>query len=496
MKPMALLAIATLLLGNTFSDDTSNLPEAKPSQVVELADGASYMLVASPVKQKIAGKWLRRLAYNGSVPGPVLHVTQGATIRLTLKNETDLETTLHPHGLRIDDRNDGVVGVGQPPIKPGASHEYKLSFPDPGMFWYHPHIREDYTQDAGMYGNFWVKPKDPEYYNEVHRELPLVIDDALIRNPKPYFRDRTTHTLMGRYGDVLLVNGIDTFELAATEGEVLRLFITNTANTRTFSFAIQGMRLKVVGSDNGRFEREFFADRLTIAPSERYVVEVRMPKPGRYEIVNDAPNAKATAGALVVSSGKAPALKGDFGVLRAGSYAGDGLAGARAKLNAQVTHTVRLSLSMDHAALPMSHGAHAPKTREKIEWTDEMAEINAKSDNRTVTWKMVDDKTKKENMGISWTIKKGDLVKIRIVNDGSSMHPMQHPIHFHGQRFVVAAVDGKANDNLAWKDSVLVGTGETLDILLEASRVGNWMAHCHIAEHLSAGMMLGFKVVE
>ena len=75
------------------------------------------------------------------------------------------------------------------------------------------------------------------------------------------------------------------------------------------------------------------------------------------------------------------------------------------------------------------------------------------------------------------------------------MHPMQHPIHFHGQRFVIASVDGKKSDNLVWKDSALVKSGETMDILLEASRVGDWMAHCHIAEHLSAGMMLGFSVV-
>lgn len=76
------------------------------------------------------------------------------------------------------------------------------------------------------------------------------------------------------------------------------------------------------------------------------------------------------------------------------------------------------------------------------------------------------------------------------------MHPMQHPIHFHGQRFLVAEINGKAPSNLVWKDTVLVPAGATVDILLEASNPGQWMAHCHISEHIEANMMLGFSVVE
>jgi FtsP/CotA-like multicopper oxidase with cupredoxin domain len=71
---------------------------------------------------------------------------------------------------------------------------------------------------------------------------------------------------------------------------------------------------------------------------------------------------------------------------------------------------------------------------------------------------------------------------------------MQHPIHLHGQRFLVLSVNGVPSEDLVWKDTVLVPAGGAVDILLDPSNPGRWMAHCHIAEHLSAGMMMGFVV--
>ena len=66
---------------------------------------------------------------------------------------------------------------------------------------------------------------------------------------------------------------------------------------------------------------------------------------------------------------------------------------------------------------------------------------------------------------------------------------MQHPIHLHGQRMLVVQRDGVPIGNLVWKDTVLVPVGSTVDLLIDASNLGAWMLHCHIAEHLGAGMM-------
>ena len=86
-------------------------------------------------------------------------------------------------------------------------------------------------------------------------------------------------------------------------------------------------------------------------------------------------------------------------------------------------------------------------------------------------------------------------MKIRVVNEMDSDHPMHHPFHVHGAgRFLTIARDGVEEPNLVWSDTVLVRTGETVDILLEVTNPGIWMAHCHIAEHHESGMMFSFTV--
>ena len=97
-------------------------------------------------------------------------------------------------------------------------------------------------------------------------------------------------------------------------------------------------------------------------------------------------------------------------------------------------------------------------------------------------------------MDINWTFRMGDLSRIRIRNDPTVTHAMAHPLHFHGQRFLVIARNGVANDNLAWKDTAVLPAGESMDILLELSNPGRWMFHCHVSEHLGTGMMGTFDV--
>jgi FtsP/CotA-like multicopper oxidase with cupredoxin domain len=124
-----------------------------------------------------------------------------------------------------------------------------------------------------------------------------------------------------------------------------------------------------------------------------------------------------------------------------------------------------------------------------------MLEINRATDASTMRWMLVDRKTGASNAAIDWSFTVGDRVKIRIVNEMDSDHPMHHPIHIHGAgRFLVLARDEIVEPNLVWKDTVLVRTGEVVDILLDVSNPGLWMAHCHIAEHTESGMMFSFNV--
>ena len=123
-----------------------------------------------------------------------------------------------------------------------------------------------------------------------------------------------------------------------------------------------------------------------------------------------------------------------------------------------------------------------------------MGMMNAMHTSDMLSWVIRDRATGKENMDVTLAMNVGDVVAIRLVNPAESMHPMQHPIHLHGQRFLVTSVDGKAVENLVWKDTVLVRGGTTVDILVDVTNPGTWMMHCHIGEHLESGMMIGVEV--
>jgi FtsP/CotA-like multicopper oxidase with cupredoxin domain len=143
------------------------------------------------------------------------------------------------------------------------------------------------------------------------------------------------------------------------------------------------------------------------------------------------------------------------------------------------------------------HGGHSHTTAGGIEWEDDMVDVNRMTTPANMRWKLIDRETGAENAAIDWQFRVGDQVKIRLLNEMAGDHPMHHPFHVHGAgRFLTLSRDGVIEPNLVWKDTVLVRTGETVDILLEVTNVGLWMAHCHIAEHHESGMMFSFKVEE
>lgn len=494
--------------------DITSLPEAVSTQVVDLKDGDTYEMTAGFVKKTIGNREYAMLAYNGSIPGPMLRVPQGANVTLRLKNETSIETLLHSHGLRLDNASDGTHLV-QHAIPPGGEFTYALSFPDAGMYWYHPHVREDFAQDLGLYGNYFVTPEEIGYWSPVNREVPLFIDDILIEDGEivPHGTENANYALMGRYGNVMLVNGDTNYQLAVQPGEVVRFFITNAANVRPFRVAFSGgAKMKLVGSDAGAYERETWQDSVTIGPSERAVIEVMFPNVGSYTMQNATPESTTAIG-TVVASGEAPAPSyvSAFATLRERASVVADIDRMRPFFSKPVDKSLRLSVNMNaQMTRMMQGGSHSMGggaimhggmmmggSGDGIEWEDTPSAMNASSDTSMVEWSMIDTVTGKEDMNIDdWNFTVGDMVKIRIENDEASMHPMQHPIHFHGQRFLVLSQDGVAETNMVWKDTVLIPSGRTVEILLEVTNPGAWMAHCHIAEHLEAGMAMAFTVKE
>src|SRR5436190_1095247 len=228
------------------------------------------------------------------------------------------DATGHWHGLRLENRYDGTHQT-QHPMLVGDRFTARVTFPDPGLYWYHPHIREDYGQELGLYGNVLVEPAEADYWPPAHRELVLTLDDILLEDGKvaPFSRDETTHSAMGRFGDVLLVCGETELSLSAKQGEVVRFYLTNTANTRVFKVALPGARMKLVGGDSGHVEHEAFVDEVILAPSERVVVDVFFGQPGELTLEHRTPERVYPLAAISVSEQRAePSLEAQFEVLR------------------------------------------------------------------------------------------------------------------------------------------------------------------------------------
>ena len=235
---------------------------------------------------------VRMLAYNGSVPGPTMRVQQGSEVVINVTNEADTEATVHWHGLRLQNAYDGTHET-QTPMQVGQSFSYRLQFHDPGVYWYHPHIREDYGQEMGLYGNIVVVPSDPDYWPPVNREELLTLDDVLLENGQiaSFSRTETTYVAMGRFGNTMLIGGDVAAELSADLGEIVRFYFTNTANTRVFNVGFDNARMKLVGGDSGHVEHEAFLTEVMLAPSERIVVDVLFDQPGLVTLEHRHPSA-------------------------------------------------------------------------------------------------------------------------------------------------------------------------------------------------------------
>ena len=566
---------------DSFSTDTSGLPAATPPETVRLRDGDSFDLRIYPVRKRIGDAEVRMLGYNGSIPGPTLRVDQGSEITVRVANDGDVETTVHWHGLRLENRYDGVPEETQAPILPGETFAYKVQFPDAGLYWYHPHIREDFAQEMGLYAPIIVEPSDPSYWPRVDRQLTVTLDDVLIEEGRmaPFRRSGPNFVAMGRFGNAMLTNGETWYSGEAAVGEVVRLYLVNTANTRIFNFALRGgARMKLVGGDSGRYERETFVEEVLLSPSERAVVDVLFDAPGEVRLEHRTPDHAYDLGTFSVSGMVAGDAAESYEVLRTDPgltaerqaiesdfqrepdkvlsfvasmpllYGGEVRPASSyvCPMHAEVTASepstcpkcgMRLVpvqtevLAPGSYACPMhpevtasqqgtcpkcgmklvpsdaipvsaseSHEGHEQGEHDHgdgLEWEDLMPEINRASDATNMFWKLIDRETGDENHAIRWKFTQGDRVKIRLVNEMDSDHPMHHPFHVHGAgRFLVLSRDGEPEPNLVWKDTVLLRAGETVDVLLHVTNPGLWMAHCHIAEHTESGMMFSFEVEE
>jgi suppressor of ftsI len=490
-----------------FDAGTEGLPDAVETPTLVLRDGDTVRLTLGFVAKMAAGHKIRMLAYNGSVPGPLLKLRRGARITLLLTNTTGLPTTLHSHGVRVENASDGIPDMTQASVDSGETFAYNLHFPDAGMFWYHPHYREDYQQAMGLYGNYWVE--DSIDWPAVHREIPLMLGDIFLdeNGASPYYQEGADHVLMGRFGNTLLVNGDTAPTWHVRRNEVVRFYATNAATARVFNLKFTAdVGLNVIGGDNGLFRTPVFSDNALIAPSERLIFQVWMHDPfeawDTLELRHSTPSRDYLLARFVYDEEEAaPDLSSSLGDAENAAVAAD-VDAYRKYFDHAPDKEISLISTMDMSGMDMSGMAKRSAVADDpnagalgIEWSDNMGAMNSGSTPANTRWIIRDSATGKENHDIHWIFARGAPALIRIHNDPGGMHPMPHPIHFHGQRFLVVRENGKPPPwDLGWKDTYLIGKGYTVDILLDNSNPGNWMFHCHIPEHMQSDMMAHFTV--
>lgn len=488
----------------------ATIAEARPSELVTLADGDTLDIAVSLVRRELQGHETVMYGYNGQYPGPMILVPKDATVMVRVANEIEMPTTIHWHGIRLENRFDGVPGMTQTAIESGENFTYEVHVPDAGLFWYHPHVREDVQQDLGLFGNMMVTPSEADYYGLANTEVVFVLDDILMDDSGvlPWGDTAPTHALMGRFGNVMMVNGETDHTLTVQTGEVVRFLMTNVANSRTFNVTFGGAPVKLLASDVGRFEREQWVESVVIGPAERYIVDVLFDLPGKFVIANTIQAVNHfrgefyprvdTLSVVTVTDERVPGVASErFQTLRTHQAVVDELDQFRPHFGRTPDHEIETTVRVQglNPSIVLSMEADTLFVP-PMEWNDAMPMANWLSTGEQVTWVLRDRRTGAENQEIDWQFEEGDLVKLRIFNTPESFHPMNHPIHIHGQRFLVVSLDGVQSHNLVWKDTAIVPVGSTMDILVEMSNPGEWMLHCHIAEHLHAGMSFSFTVTE
>ncbi len=428
---------------------------AYPEKILPTGELREFELVAKPGMWSIVPPYNTSVwTYNGTVPGPVIRIKLGDTLKLTLKNELSQATTVHWHGVRVPNAMDGVPGVTQPPIQPGDSFTYQFTPKDAGTFWFHPHVNAAEQIERGLHGVLIVEDPDEPSYSQ---DLVWVLDDWLFTNGgEIYSKFVTRHDLAhdGRWGNLLTVNGKYQPTIKVKAGERIRIRMINVANGRVFMPLFEPLSPVVIAVDGMLAKAPFALNHFSIAPGNRVDLDVIIPKvaAGKTFAVQDAFTRNNIDLAFIQVASAEPVATPSF-------------------KSPQAKH---FPLWSNALKIPVGHEFILDAKRGGV---------------YGISW-MIDDKVWPE--GKAYELQSGKFTRLRINNKSSRLHPM----HLHGQFFKVIAKNGEKIEENFWRDTVLVGPKESVDIGLVPVDKGLWANHCHILEHAESGMMSTIMVKE
>jgi len=411
--------------------------------------------------------------YDGVSPGPTLRIKQGDELKVRVVNDLSQETVVHWHGLRLPNAMDGVPYLTQPPIKPGGRFDYRFLLPDAGTFWYHTHFLSSEQLARGLYGVLVVDERDAV---TVDRDVAIVVDDWRLTDHgtiHPSFGNFHDAMMAGRLGQYITLNSQDILSLPVKKNERLRVRLINAANSRIFRLRIARHQARVMAVDGQPCPPELAPD-----------TTLRLGPGNRADLFLDA---------TLDPGAKAPILVDDLrgGWLEVGRiiydtstpYRPDPLPAPQplaqnplpAKLDLADAFTFDVPLDGGGMAMMMGRGrmpfaGYGVPPQERI-------------------WALAGVAATGHNGPPIFTVPRGRTVLLNFINRTM----FRHAIHVHGHHF--RHLDGgRAGFRPYWLDTVIVDVDRAERIAFVADNPGKWMMHCHMIEHMAAGMAAWFHV--
>ena len=437
--------------------------------------GTAQLLQKPSAKTNIWG-------YDGIVPGPVIKCRQGEPVRIEVFNLLKQPTSVHWHGIRLENAMDGVSNLTQDPIQPGDVFVYEFTPPDAGTYWYHPHNRTWEQLARGLYGTLIIEGDSKP--GSFDRDYTIVVDDWRIESEgqlhEESFGNLHDWSHEGRLGNILTLNGkpYENFEVIA--GERVRLRFINTANARTMRFGIAGHQPWLVAVDGQPIPAVPLDESgIELAPAQRadLVVDINANPRDKIAIVENSNGENLIAGYLNCNEAQSKTSRIEVPALKKNALSKPD----------NTTYT-------EHALL-MSGGAMRFLTKAYFDGKELDGRSLARNHQQTWAFNMQAGMSEKP----FFTAQKGETIRLKLVNETG----WPHAIHIHGHHFQVLSRAKFPSGNVlpvskieenAFRDTILLQRDETAEIAFVADNPGKWMLHCHMLEHQASGMGTWFEV--
>jgi len=493
-----------------------------------------YNLDIAYKEVNITGNTVKKIAINGTIPGPVLRFTDGEDVTIHVTNHLDEDTSIHWHGILLPGEMDGVPGLnGFPGIKPGETFTYRYKIRQTGTYWYHSHSKGQ--EQDGEYGAIVIKPKgkDPvkadrdyvvllsdfheedarnimanlkmssEYYQYARRTVGDFFDDASKKGFGPAWENAVMWADMRMLptdlsdvtGYTFLTNGKSpeqNWTGIFKKGERVRLRFINASAMSFFDVRIPGLKMQVTGSDGQNVE-PVPVDEFRFGAAEIYDVIVTPTEDKAYTIVAEPIDRTGFAlGTLAPRIG----MKGEIPTQRERALLTMKDMGMDHDMSG-IDHSKMSQAEMEAMMEDMKSGwakTGAPKGAKTLDYKD-LRYLGEQKDIRPA------ERTIEVRLGGNmeryiWTIngkkhadakpinlKYGERVRLKFINETM----MAHPMHLHGMFFQLE--NGQPIKKLPNKNMVIVAPGDSYSVLLSADEPGEWSFHCHLLYHMMSGMM-------